>query len=154
MSVLVHLNRLDEWADIHLLEPHLGAAAQAALATSDEPLAGELSITLLPEPEIRELNLRYRETDAPTDVIAFRIGADEGLLGDVYVCPEVARDSAAEHGVTLESELARLVIHGVLHVLGHDHPEGEERWSSEMFRLQEVVLAGLETSPEGPGAPG
>lgn len=63
------------------------------------------------------------------------------LVGDVYVCPEAARRAAAEpEGPDLEQEMVRLVVHGTLHVLGHDHPEGEDRWESPMYRLQETLV--------------
>ena len=62
-------------------------------------------------------------------------------MGDVYIAPEVARRNAREHGCGLREETARLVVHGVLHVLGHDHPDGEERTDSTMWRRQERLLA-------------
>jgi rRNA maturation RNase YbeY len=89
---------------------------------------------------MRELNRRYLGKDVPTDVIAFALGEGGDLVGDVYVGVEQARRQAEELGLAVEEELARLVIHGVLHVLGHDHPEGPERLRSHMFFLQERVL--------------
>lgn len=63
------------------------------------------------------------------------------LVGDVYICPEAARRAAADpDGPDLDEELVRLVVHGTLHVLGHDHPEGEGRWESPMYRLQESLV--------------
>ena len=63
------------------------------------------------------------------------------LVGDVYVCPEAARRAAAEPGgPDMDQELVRLVVHGTLHVLGHDHPEGEGRWESPMYRMQESLV--------------
>ena len=66
------------------------------------------------------------------------------MLGDVYIAPEVAADHATELEIEASEEVLRLVIHGVLHVLGHDHPEGEDRQSSAMFRLQEELLGRLQ----------
>ncbi|MGH7539915.1 MAG: rRNA maturation RNase YbeY, partial [Gemmatimonadota bacterium] len=133
--------------------------AAAALGTA-EPARAELSVTLLPASEMRALNLAYHGIDAPTDVLAFDLGEVPGgagtatpeargsrvrrsLLGDLYVCPDQARRSAVEEGVAWEVELLRLVIHGTLHLLGHEHPEDEGRYESEMFRLQERLLAAL-----------
>jgi probable rRNA maturation factor len=143
MTLTLHLNRLDEWDELRKAAPSLEAAARASLAAAGAPAEGELSVTCLPENEMCDLNRAFRGTDAVTDVLAFDLSDDRGLLGDVYVCPPVARRNAKEWGVTPEEELVRLVVHGVLHLLGYDHPEGDGRFESEMFRLQEEVLRRL-----------
>jgi probable rRNA maturation factor len=102
---------------------------------------GEISITLLDDDEIRSMNLRYLDRDRPTDVIAFSLGEPEQPLGDVYIGYRQAARNAETHGVAASEEELRLAIHGVLHVLGHDHPEGEDRLESPMFELQERLLA-------------
>ena len=101
---------------------------------------GELSLTLLDDAGIRALNLRYLGEDRTTDVIAFALGPGPALLGDVYVGVEQARRQAAELGVPLPEELVRLAVHGTLHALGHDHPEGPGREESPMFTLQEALV--------------
>ncbi len=123
-----------------------GALEEAVrLTVSEEGGAlSELSLTLLDDEEIRELNHRYLGHDRPTDVIAFALGEPPDLVGDVYLGVEQARRQAREHGVELLHELRRLAIHGTLHVLGHDHPNGDERWGSPMFVLQERILEALE----------
>jgi len=103
--------------------------------------AGEISVTLLDDDGIRALNKQYLGKDAPTDVIAFSLGEGETVLGDVYLGAAVARRQAEALEIALPEELARLAIHGVLHVLGHDHPDGPERSESPMFALQERYLA-------------
>jgi rRNA maturation RNase YbeY len=103
----------------------------------------EVSVALLGDDQMRDLNLRYLGRDASTDVLAFALGEGDDLVGDVYIGYEQARRQAAELGVPLAEELARLAIHGTLHVLGHDHPEGRGRERSAMFRLQERLLAEL-----------
>jgi rRNA maturation RNase YbeY len=103
----------------------------------------EVSVALLGDVDIRELNRRYLGKDAPTDVLAFTLGEGSDVVGDVYVGVEQARRQADEFDVPLREELARLAIHGTLHVLGHDHPEGPERSSSDMFDLQERILGEL-----------
>jgi probable rRNA maturation factor len=100
----------------------------------------EISLPLLDDDAIRDLNLRYLAEDRPTDVIAFALGGGPALLGDVYVGFEEARRQAGEAGVPLAEELVRLAVHGTLHVLGHDHPEGPEREGSRMFELQESMV--------------
>lgn len=103
--------------------------------------SAELSVTLLDDEHIRALNASYLQRDRPTDVIAFSLGGPGGVLGDVYVGVEQAARQAREHDEPLETELLRLAIHGTLHVLGHDHPEGPERVESPMFAVQERLVA-------------
>jgi probable rRNA maturation factor len=103
----------------------------------------EVSLALLSDADIQELNLRYLGKDYPTDVLAFSLGDGEDVLGDVYVGLDQATRQAAELGIALEEELVRLAVHGTLHVLGHDHPEGPEREQSAMFRLQERLVREL-----------
>ena len=101
----------------------------------------ELSLLFVDEDTIAGLNRRFMDADGPTDVLAFPIddprsvdpGADVSgpaagplLLGDVVVCPAVAERQAPDHGASYDDELALLVVHGVLHVLGHDHADAEE----------------------------
>ena len=105
---------------------------------------GEISLTLLDDDSIRELNRTYLGKDTPTDVISFTLyEGDESVLGDVYVGYEQAVNQAAEAGISIEEELARLSIHGTLHVLGYDHPDTSARFSSEMFVLQEKLVRKL-----------
>lgn len=109
-----------------------------------------LSIAFLPAPAMARLNREHLGHRGPTDVISFGFAAGaarDGVVGDVYVCPEVARENARAHGVGVREELARLVVHGTLHVLGYDHPEGEERESSEMWRRQERLVRRLFAAP-------
>ena len=105
---------------------------------------GEVSLTLLDDDSIRELNRTYLGKDTPTDVMSFALHeGDEAVLGDVYVGYEQAAIQAVEAGVSVEEELARLSIHGTLHVLGYHHPDTEVRFSSEMFVLQERLVQKL-----------
>ena len=104
----------------------------------------ELSITFLGAETMRRLNRRYKGRDEPTDVIAFTLDTpDHRTVGDVYVCAAVAARQARRHGVTRRQELIRLVVHGVLHVLGHDHPASEARLRSAMWRRQERYVERL-----------
>ncbi len=105
---------------------------------------GELNLLFIGEPEMAELNHEHMGEVGPTDVLSFPIDADtdaatetgsgvgERLLGDVAICPAVAAAQAPEHRAadghdgTADDEIALLVVHGVLHVLGHDHAEPEQ----------------------------
>jgi probable rRNA maturation factor len=105
-----------------------------------------LSITFVGRATISQLNYRYLGHHAPTDVISFGLGwagKRGAVVGDVYICAAVARENARRQGVSAGEELLRLVIHGTLHVLGHDHPAGATRTSSPMWRKQERILAGV-----------
>ncbi len=65
------------------------------------------------------------------------------MIGDIYIAPDVARENAKASGVSVHEELTRLVVHGVLHVLGYDHPESDERTHSDMWKRQERVVRRL-----------
>ena len=101
----------------------------------------ELSVSFVTDAEIASLHARYLGRDRITDVLSFALHGDgEDPLGDVYVGHAQALRQAAEAGVPPEEELTRLAVHGALHVLGYDHPEGPERFASEMFHKQEDAL--------------
>ncbi|MDZ7780121.1 MAG: rRNA maturation RNase YbeY [Gemmatimonadota bacterium] len=103
----------------------------------------ELSLTLLGDEGIRELNREHLGRNRPTDVLAFALDDATGLVGDVYLGFDQARRQAEQHGAPLTEELVRLTIHGTLHVLGYDHPDGDDRYDSPMFGRQERILDGM-----------
>ncbi|HET7024052.1 MAG TPA: rRNA maturation RNase YbeY [Gemmatimonadales bacterium] len=104
----------------------------------------QLSITFLGPLRMRRLNRRHLHHDRVTDVIAFALRLPDGALaGDVYVCRAVADRQAREAGRPLREELIRLIIHGTLHVLGHDHPAGPGRMRSAMWHRQERLVGRL-----------
>jgi len=106
-----------------------------------------VSITLVSPPHIARLNRKHLGHAGPTDVISFALGPLPGapshrpVLGDIYIAPDVARSNAARLGAGVREEVARLVIHGTLHILGHDHPDGDDRTTSRMWRRQEQLLS-------------
>ena len=105
-----------------------------------------ISVTLVDRRAMARLNRKHLGHSGPTDVISFgftRVTSRDPVVGDIYICPEVARSNATVHRTSVRTELARLIVHGVLHVLGHDHPEGEDREASAMWRRQERLLARL-----------
>lgn len=119
--------------------------ARAALRGERVPNA-LLSITLLDRAAIARMNRRHLGHVGPTDVISFgftRATRRDPVIGDIYICPEVARANGRERGVSLRDEMTRLVVHGTLHVLGYDHPEGEARESSPMWQRQERLVRRL-----------
>ena len=109
-----------------------------------------LSITFVSTAAIAALNRRHLRRRGATDVIAFgfraprpRRGTAAPVVGDVYIAPSVARESARTHDIGVREEIVRLVVHGTLHVLGHDHPDGEGRVRSPMWRKQERLVKRL-----------
>ena len=108
-----------------------------------------LSVTFVDATAIAALNRRHLGHRGPTDVISFGLSSLPGapVVGDIYVAPEVARENARAHGVGVREEIARLVVHGTLHVLGHDHPTDDDRTASPMWTRQERLLARFLSSP-------
>jgi probable rRNA maturation factor len=105
-----------------------------------------LSIAFLPARAMATLNERHLGRRGPTDVIAFGFapaGASGPIVGDIYIAPEVARANARRLGIGSREEVARLVVHGTLHVLGYAHPERTGRETSPMWRRQERLLRRL-----------
>jgi probable rRNA maturation factor len=103
-----------------------------------------VELTLLDATGMRRLNRRATGRRGVTDVIAFRLPQPDGtLLGDVYLCPAAARRWVDGESSTLGAELVRLAVHGTLHVLGYDHPEGPGRTRSAMWRKQEGYVRRL-----------
>ncbi|HEV2262645.1 MAG TPA: rRNA maturation RNase YbeY [Candidatus Rubrimentiphilum sp.] len=87
-----------------------------------------LSIALVNDVAIRQLNRRYRDKDKATDVLSF---VAQEPLGDLAISVDTARRQAADYGAPLQNEIYRLLIHGILHLLGHDHREKSERAAME-----------------------
>lgn len=118
------------------------AHAVARVLRAERARAALISVSLVSPRTIAALNQRHLGHRGATDVIAFGFRDPEGAaIGDVYICPSVARENARAFGVRVCEELLRLVVHGTLHVLGHDHPAGEARMRSPMWRRQERHLA-------------
>jgi probable rRNA maturation factor len=126
----------------------LGRVRRVALAVlrSERVRDALVSIAFVSPREIARLNKRHLRHTGPTDVISFalrgaRNGGRQPIVGDIYIAPDVARENAARFAGGVREELARLVVHGTLHVLGHDHPQGSDRTRSPMWRRQERLLA-------------
>jgi probable rRNA maturation factor len=129
-------------------ETQIRDVVQRILSIERPGLDYTISIHLVSDERIRELNAQHRGIDKPTDVLSFPLGDDFVLppgervhLGDVVVSYPRAVEQAREYGHSLERELAYLVAHGVLHVLGHDHEGDAER--QRMRQREEEALAPL-----------
>lgn len=100
----------------------------------------ELSVLLVGNPRIRDLNRAYRGIDKPTDVLSFPMD-DEHLLGDIVISVDKAAEQAERFGVTLDEEFARLMVHGLLHLIGYDHVKGGRQ--AGKMKAKEAELMGL-----------
>ena len=135
-----------------LLRYRLKKAVRAALVYENFTQDVRVSITFTDNEGIRALNREYREKDSATDVLSFPMYTMEdgdcpeadmaAELGDIVLSLERADEQAKEYGHSFERELAFLVVHSMLHLLGYDHEEGKAQ-ESEMFALQEEILSSM-----------
>lgn len=128
------------------------------LADRRVPEAMELSVLCVDRDDMAQLNGHHMGKQGPTDVLAFpmdlpgeTLPGEPAILGDVVLCPAVAAEQARERGKTFEAELDLLLVHGILHLLGHDHAEPEER--AEMFGLTDRLLASFASMATEGAAP-
>lgn len=124
----------------------LKQAAEAALTHSRAPEESELTLVLSENRQLQALNRQFLGIDAPTDVLSFPAGdldpeSGATYLGDVVISIERATEQAAAGGHSLAAELQLLTVHGVLHLLGHDHAGPEEK--AAMWSAQAAILNGL-----------
>jgi probable rRNA maturation factor len=141
------VNQTDSAVD----ENRLFSTASFALAYLRMNPDTALSIALVTLAEMEELHIQHMDEPGPTDVLSFEMDelrvpaegetAEPGILGDVVLCPDFAAKQAAENNQDTASELDLLLVHGILHLLGHDHAEPEEH--KVMFGLQGDILAAL-----------
>ncbi len=121
-------------------------AVRAVLKHQKESLDAELSIVLADDKRVRELNRDYLEIDAPTDVLSFPASETDPetgsrYIGDIIISVPYAAKGAAKAGHAVESELQLLTVHGVLHLLGHDHAKAKEK--AKMWKAQAEILESL-----------
>jgi probable rRNA maturation factor len=119
------------------------------LATLKAERVGDalISVAFVGSEMMSQLNVQFLKSEGPTDVITFGMSQNGGkmpVIGDIYICPPVAERNAKILGISSREELARLLIHGTLHVLGYDHPEGDGRTRSPMWKRQERILDSLD----------
>lgn len=124
----------------------LERAVENALKNQSASLDSELTIVLTDDSKIKELNRDYLEIDAPTDVLSFPASETDPetgahYIGDIIISLPYAAKSAEKAGHPLESEVQLLVVHGVLHLLGYDHAEADEK--ARMWKAQSEILEAL-----------
>jgi probable rRNA maturation factor len=132
-----------------ILKLPLRKIAAKILSVSGFP-DGELSLLIVDNVEIRQINRDYLERDRPTNVISFAMQEGEGggvqpqLLGDVVISAERAAADAQEADIPFEHELVFLLLHGILHLLGYDHERGTEEQAAEMEAKEREIFALLQ----------
>lgn len=127
---LIYVNNTDQDIDEGIFEKALRAVEESERT----PLGKRIGLKIVHDKDIQELNERYRNIAAPTDVLSFNsregegfVASDEdGYLGDIVISVDRASEQAENAGHSLDRELAILFIHGVLHLLGWHHEEGGE----------------------------
>jgi len=103
---------------------------------------GEISLALIDKATMQALNWQHRQKDYATNVLSFPADIPIALkqtipfLGDIIICPEVAQDEALKHNKPFQNHMAHLLIHGTLHVLGHDHEKDEDATVMENIEIQ------------------
>ncbi|MDJ0953583.1 MAG: rRNA maturation RNase YbeY [Acidimicrobiia bacterium] len=128
--------------------------AGTAMEAESLPESTQLHVALVGEDRMAELNSEYMDKDGPTDVLSFPIEdfaagvtpqTDAGpplLLGDIVICPPVVRRNAAAAAVAFEDEMALMVVHGILHLLGRDHVSDEEAEAMEQREREILAMVG------------
>jgi probable rRNA maturation factor len=124
-------------------------AARTALEYASAPAGVELTIVLSDDEQLRQLNHEFLDVDAPTDVLAFPASHSDPesgarYLGDVLISIPRAEAQAQAAGHSLEAEVQLLVVHGILHLMGHDHADAAEKarmWAAQAQVLERLGLA-------------
>jgi probable rRNA maturation factor len=120
--------------DLDLVEK-VAKAAFSHLKVLNTP--GEIELRFLSRAKIQELNYAYRQINRPTDVLSFNIATDP-LVGQVFICYTYAKENAQKYGKKPDDEVALLVVHGVLHILGYDHEDAEA--ANKMEQIEREIL--------------
>ncbi|WP_419850466.1 rRNA maturation RNase YbeY [Candidatus Poriferisocius sp.] len=139
----------DRQRDLLVAQERWAGLLHRVLAEEQVAAPWEAGLSFVAADEMASLNAEHRGIDKPTDVLAF--GADDGsapraadeprLVGDVVICPSVAASNAAAHGKAVDDELALLVVHGTLHLLGYDHVDDNDARLMEGREQELLTLA-------------
>ena len=159
MKIYVYFSdEQDKTAPPEDIERLIERCTAAALEEEDMDCDAEVSVTLVDDEAIRELNSGHRGVDSPTDVLSFPMGDDDSfeenpetgavILGDIVISAERAKLQAEEYGHSYLRETAFLITHSLFHLLGYDHVNSDEE-ERIMFGKQEKVLKKLGITREG-----
>lgn len=143
MNAVIDLQNAPD--DLGIGKKDIEAWAKTALEIAGHKKDAEITVRLCGREEIRDLNRTYRHVDRPTNILSFPFDGpqhtDPELLGDLVICLPVVQEEAREQGKGLEWHFCHMVVHGCLHLLGHDHENDEE--AEEMENLEIEILAQL-----------
>ena len=148
---IVYVNKTENssWDSFYADFENISGIASTKLSINDE---SELSVILVDDKTIQDINRDYRSIDAVTDVITFALQDElteietqfkeiEMSLGDIFICVDAVERQAKEYGHSLKREICFLFTHGLLHLLGYNHMNEEDEKS--MFALQDEILEGF-----------
>ncbi|MBI5943974.1 MAG: rRNA maturation RNase YbeY [Chloroflexi bacterium] len=139
---MINIDNQQDFLESALLE----RAARITLEIESAPVDADMTIVLTDDKQLHELNLEYLGVDSPTDVLSFPASESDPetgtpYLGDILISIPRAAQQAQAAGHPLEAEVQLLVVHGTLHLLGHDHAEAEEK--ARMWNAQAEVMSRL-----------
>jgi len=138
---MIEVNNLTKWK---VDKKFLNKIANKVLAF-EKFKKGEISIAFVSQSRIRELNKKYRKKDKSTDILSFEEPKNnhkkEKFLGEVVISLDDVEENSKKFKVSFKNELARILIHGVLHLFGYDHIKGSEE--KKMFDIQDKILQNL-----------
>ncbi|MBO6556448.1 MAG: rRNA maturation RNase YbeY [Pseudomonadales bacterium] len=146
----VEISRTVEALDEEPDEPSIVQAVELVLNSLERPNS-ELSLRLVSEKEIVELNNTYRSKEGATNVLSFPADIQieqVDILGDVVICPSVVAKEANDFGKTYADRFRHMLVHGVLHLLGYDHMEDQERERMETLEIRLLSQLGIENPYE------
>jgi probable rRNA maturation factor len=145
----------DDWEDLAARAVRAGLERTPYGELAELDAVVEISVRLTSDAEVQTLNRQYRQKDKPTNVLSFPMvqpdllaslaNSDDGeiLLGDIALAHETCAREAEERGVTLEAHAAHLIVHGTLHLLGHDHMNDAEAEAMEAIERDAMASLGL-----------
>jgi len=134
----------EAWGSPQAWETLAVNALGAAAAAVRHEVPAEVSVLFSDDARVRELNMRFRDRDAATNVLSFPAATLPGgvaFLGDIIVARETVAREADEQGLTIHAHVTHLLVHGFLHLLGHDH--GDDTAARQMESLETAILAEL-----------
>ena len=134
---------VEAWNSLPDLEKFCEQAVAAACTLA--PTEGVVSVLLTGDEQVRALNRQFRHQDKPTDVLSFPSAPmDRPQIGDIAVAIGVSRADAEEQGKSLADHLAHLLVHGYLHLLGHDHMQPDEADRMEKLEIKALASLGID----------
>ncbi len=142
---MIFLEKIEELVP-DISESLIENTAKEALKHQSAPIDADLTIVLSDDVQLHELNMQWMGVDAPTGVLSFPSDEinpenENRYLGDIVISVQRAGEQAKSAGHAVESEVQLLVVHGILHLLGHDHAEEQDK--ARMWKAQAEILNGL-----------